>query len=454
MSTQKTKQYSWSELAKHNTAEDCWVAVDGKVYDVTKWVNQHPGGSDIILYSSGRDVTNLFESYHPMSDKPAAILEKYHIGTVSSLEFPKYVVKSKFYDTLKARVRKHFIDTAQDPQQSVGVVNRIILAYVIVISGYVLSHYVFQNFYLNFLLAIVFGVCEALFAMHLLHDASHCAVGHNPKVWKWLGASFDFVIGGSFFAWIHQHVLGHHLYTNVRGADPDVGDGEIDFRVITPYQQRLWYHKYQHIYAPLLYGLYPFKTRIQDSESFIKKINGRIRVSAPSTFDLVAYIVGKISFIFFRFILPLQYIPYANLIPCFIIAELTFGWYLTINFQVSHVAEDLKFFATESRPNEPTNVDEDWAISQVKTTQDYANGSLLANYFSGALNHQVVHHLFPSIQQEFLPQIVPILKQVCSEYNLKYNHYDTFTEAIGSHIKYLYKMGNDPDYVQIPVGNV
>ena len=42
-------------------------------------------------------------------------------------------------------------------------------------------------------------------------------------MWRIVGVSFDFIIGGSFYAWLHQHALGHHLYTNVRGADPDLG---------------------------------------------------------------------------------------------------------------------------------------------------------------------------------------------------------------------------------------
>ena len=51
------------EVAEHNTAEDCWVIVHGKVYDVTSYVPNHPGGA-MIYVKAGGDCTQLFDSYH------------------------------------------------------------------------------------------------------------------------------------------------------------------------------------------------------------------------------------------------------------------------------------------------------------------------------------------------------------------------------------------------------
>ncbi|KAL5663122.1 hypothetical protein ACJX0J_023230, partial [Zea mays] len=44
-----TKLYSMKEAALHNTPDDCWVVVDGKIYDVTKYLEDHPGGADVLL---------------------------------------------------------------------------------------------------------------------------------------------------------------------------------------------------------------------------------------------------------------------------------------------------------------------------------------------------------------------------------------------------------------------
>ncbi|KAM9998133.1 hypothetical protein ACTFIY_007767 [Dictyostelium cf. discoideum] len=454
---EKLKLYTWNEVSKHNQKNDLWIIVDGKVYNITKWVPLHPGGEDILLLSAGRDATNLFESYHPMTDKHYSLIKQYEIGYISSYEHPKYVEKSEFYSTLKQRVRKHFQTSSQDPKVSVGVFTRMVLIYLFLFVTYYLSQFSTDRFWLNCLFAILYGVANSLFGLHTMHDACHTAITHNPMTWKILGATFDLFTGASFYAWCHQHVIGHHLYTNVRNADPDLGQGEIDFRVVTPYQARSWYHKYQHIYAPILYGVYALKYRIQDHEIFTKKSNGSIRYSPISTIDTAIFILGKLVFIISRFILPLIYNhSFSHLICFFLISELVLGWYLAISFQVSHVVEELQFLATPEifdgadHPL-PTTFNQDWAILQVKTTQDYAQDSVLSTFFSGGLNLQVIHHCFPTIAQDFYPQIVPILKEVCKEYNVTYHYKPTFAEAIKSHINYLYKMGNDPDYVRKPV---
>ena len=45
----KSKKYLLTQVALHNTAEDCWIVLDGGVYDLTKYIATHPGGKTIIL---------------------------------------------------------------------------------------------------------------------------------------------------------------------------------------------------------------------------------------------------------------------------------------------------------------------------------------------------------------------------------------------------------------------
>lgn len=58
------RQISIQELEAANSVEKPWIAVRGKVYDMTKFVDKHPGGRDFLLLSVGRDVTSLYESLH------------------------------------------------------------------------------------------------------------------------------------------------------------------------------------------------------------------------------------------------------------------------------------------------------------------------------------------------------------------------------------------------------
>lgn len=60
----KTIQVSHQELAKHNKAGDCWMAIRGKVYNVTRYLDYHPGGHDQLMRGAGKDATSLFDEYH------------------------------------------------------------------------------------------------------------------------------------------------------------------------------------------------------------------------------------------------------------------------------------------------------------------------------------------------------------------------------------------------------
>lgn len=49
--------YTRAEVSQHNRSHDCWIIVQGKVYDVTKWLNKHPGGRRVLRHYAGEDAT-------------------------------------------------------------------------------------------------------------------------------------------------------------------------------------------------------------------------------------------------------------------------------------------------------------------------------------------------------------------------------------------------------------
>ena len=55
------RRVSMSELSAHADASSCWVALHGVVYDLTSFVDEHPGGAYMILLGKGTDCTLLFE---------------------------------------------------------------------------------------------------------------------------------------------------------------------------------------------------------------------------------------------------------------------------------------------------------------------------------------------------------------------------------------------------------
>ena len=81
-----TKTFSLEEVAKHNSEKDCWMVVDGKVYDATSFIGQHPGGK-AILGGCGRDATQLFKERpntvkRPHPNMAKIQLDQLYIGNI------------------------------------------------------------------------------------------------------------------------------------------------------------------------------------------------------------------------------------------------------------------------------------------------------------------------------------------------------------------------------------
>jgi len=71
-----------TELAKHNTKEDCWMLIDGNIYDVTSFISAHPGG-DTMLQGCGIDATSLYTG-NGHSQTATAMLENYLLGPITN----------------------------------------------------------------------------------------------------------------------------------------------------------------------------------------------------------------------------------------------------------------------------------------------------------------------------------------------------------------------------------
>ncbi|KAI4356416.1 hypothetical protein L6164_000440 [Bauhinia variegata] len=86
----ESKVFTLADVSKHNTAKDCWLVIHGKVYDVTKFLEDHPGGDEVLLSSTGKDATDDFEDVGH-SSSATSMMNEFYVGDIDSATIPNKV---------------------------------------------------------------------------------------------------------------------------------------------------------------------------------------------------------------------------------------------------------------------------------------------------------------------------------------------------------------------------
>jgi len=73
--------FTKEDVSKHNQPDDCWIIIEDNVYDVTKFLDDHPGGRDILLECAGTDCTTDFRDVGHSVDARNYLI-KYKIGVL------------------------------------------------------------------------------------------------------------------------------------------------------------------------------------------------------------------------------------------------------------------------------------------------------------------------------------------------------------------------------------
>ena len=81
MSEETVTIYDYEEVSKHRTHDDLWVVLNGKVYNISSYIDEHPGGEEVILDVAGEDATEAFDDLGH-SDEAHEILQKLYIGNL------------------------------------------------------------------------------------------------------------------------------------------------------------------------------------------------------------------------------------------------------------------------------------------------------------------------------------------------------------------------------------
>ncbi|GJJ72982.1 cytochrome b5 [Entomortierella parvispora] len=73
------KTFTTADLANHSSKDSLYLAVGGKVYDCTEFIDEHPGGEEVLIDEAGKDATESFEDVGH-SDEAREIMAKMYVG--------------------------------------------------------------------------------------------------------------------------------------------------------------------------------------------------------------------------------------------------------------------------------------------------------------------------------------------------------------------------------------
>ncbi|KAJ9056648.1 Cytochrome b5, variant 2 [Entomophthora muscae] len=94
-----SKIFSFDEVSSHKTSDSLWMIIEGSVYDITKFISDHPGGEEVLLELGGLDGTEAFEDIGH-SDGAREMLKEYLIGKVDPDSKPQ---KKTTYEPLPSK---------------------------------------------------------------------------------------------------------------------------------------------------------------------------------------------------------------------------------------------------------------------------------------------------------------------------------------------------------------
>ncbi len=349
----------------------------------------------------------------------------------------KFLEAGPFHHQLKARVESYL----QERGGSQRDLPRMYLK-TAVILGWFLASYTWLVFGASGMGGALLGCASLGLAMagigfSIQHDANHGGYSEHKSVNHLLGGMLD-VVGASSYVWSWKHNIFHHSHPNVVGLDADIDIQP--FCRTAPGQRLRAGHRFQHLYIWLLYGLLAVKWHfVDDFKDVLTGTVGRQKMPRPTGRKLAGMLGGKLLFFGWTLVLPSFFHPFWQVALGYAVTAFILGVTLAGVFQLAHCVEEASF--PEQPQGGATTFTRDWATHQVDSTVDFARGNRLVTWYLGGLNYQVVHHLFPRVCHLHYPALSRIIEATCREHGVRYRTQDSLRGAVGSHIRWLKRMG-------------
>lgn len=341
-----------------------------------------------------------------------------------------------FFREVKEKIDDYFSSNKIKRTGNYKIYLKSILFLFATLFSYCMILFVSSAAWVSLLFCVFLGICFAAVGFNVMHDGGHGSFSSKKWLNELAGYSLN-LMGGNIFIWKNKHNINHHTYTNIEGVDDDI-DIEPWIRTHSN-QKRYWFHRYQHIYGLLLYGLTYFNwIFVGDFKKYFLKKIGKTKMNEISVKEHMIFWISKALFFSFFLVIPIIKIGFWPTVLGYSIMSFVCGFILGIIFQLAHLTNEASF----PIPSEDFNkIETNWFLHQIATTVNFATKNRAVSWFTGGLNYQVVHHLFPKISHVHYPKINELIRETCAKFNIKYNEYATFWGAVLSHVSYLKKLG-------------
>lgn len=339
-----------------------------------------------------------------------------------------------FFDELKKRVDAYFEHNKLNRWGNWKIYLKTVIFLTLLVFLYTWLVFFTPGTLLSLLLCSLLGITLAGVGFNVMHDSAHGSFSKHDWLNNVMGYSLN-LMGGDVYLWKTKHNMIHHSFTNIDGLDDDI-DIQPVMR-ISNNQQRLWIHRFQHIYGFIFYALnYAFWVFYFD---FLKYFTGKVgetKIKKYKFWDHVSFWATKLTYFTMFLVLPMFLVGVVETIIGYLTLTSVCGIVIAIVFQLAHVVEEAKF-------PEPVEgkVDVEWAVHQINTTSNFATKNKIVSWFTGGLNYQVEHHLFPRISHVHYPAINEIVKDTCAKFGVTYNEHRTVLSAVRSHVVHLRQVG-------------
>jgi len=392
---------------KRETKAD-WIVIDGFEYNITEFKKRHPGGNVISFYNE-MDASDAFHAFHLRSEKAKKMLAsipRKPVGPESPNDAKDPLIQ-EFRQLREDLVKEGAFKPMYFMQfvRTLELVLIYILAMVLGRAGYI----------------ILGGLVRGIFVGRnglLMHETGHRAYWGNMKLDRFTNWLFFTVWqGGSTAFWNNQHNK-HHAATQELGYDIDLNTlPVVAFNVKIAKKGNPNFLRFQWLtFIPLQLFLF----------FFWKFSHTRFMIRKRDYFEIFGIVLHEIIEI------PILYssIGLSGYLLMTAISWACGGVYLATTFALNHT----------HKPVVDQHTNRNWVIRSADHTTNL-NSTYFNNWFTGYLNYQIEHHMFPQIPHPRLPYIQPRVKALLRKHNVEYDE-RAMGEAFVRTIENLYEVGN------------